>query len=49
MAQTGMGVADTQLRLKRGLRFDKVAARLIACVQCALRDDVPDAMTLLLP
>jgi hypothetical protein len=42
-----MGVADTQLRSKRGLRFDKVAVGLIACVQSALRDDVPDSMTLL--
>jgi hypothetical protein len=42
-----MGVADTQLCSKRGLRFDKVAVGLIACVQSALRDDVPDSMTLL--
>ncbi len=31
----------------RGLRFDKVAVRLIAALQDALRDDVPNGMTLL--
>jgi hypothetical protein len=36
-----------KLRSKRGLRFDKVAVGLIACMQRALRDDVPDGMTLL--
>lgn len=32
---------------KRGLRFDKVAVALIARLQRALRDDVPNGMTLL--
>jgi hypothetical protein len=35
------------LHSKRGLRFDKVAVGLIAGMQRALRDDVPDGMTLL--
>jgi hypothetical protein len=35
------------LRSKRGLRFDKVAVGLVASMQRALRDDVPDGMTLL--
>jgi hypothetical protein len=32
---------------KRGLRFDKVAVALIVRVQCAIRDDVPNSMTVL--
>jgi hypothetical protein len=47
MEQTGMRAADMQLCMKRGLRFDKVAVGLIACMLRALCDDVPDGMTLL--
>ncbi len=46
MPETGQA-AKTQLSSKRGLRFDKVALGLIAAMQNALRDDVPDGMTLL--
>ena len=38
---------DGSFGRKRGLRFDNVALGLIAHVQHALRDEVPDGMTLL--
>jgi hypothetical protein len=47
MAQSEMGAADTRLRSRRGLRLDKVAVGLIARMQRALADDVPDGMSLL--